>query len=101
MCGKLLSLDLAEKKVPVVMLHPGFMRTEMTKNVGFDKFWDEGGAITPDVAAESVIRFVKDKVDMGISGQYWAPRGAADIGTAEVALGKKKNELPTPLQLPW
>lgn len=22
---------------------PGFMRTEMTKGVGFDKFWDDGG----------------------------------------------------------
>lgn len=101
MCGKLLSMDLAEAKVPVVMVHPGFMRTEMTKAVGFDKFWDEGGAVTPDVAAESVVAFVRDKVDMSISGQFWAPRGPKDIGTVEVALGKKKDELPTPVQLPW
>lgn len=43
MIGKLLSLDLREKKVAVGIVHPGFMRTEMTKSVGFDKFWEDGG----------------------------------------------------------
>lgn len=43
MVGKLLSLDLKEKGVVVSVVHPGFMRTEMTKGVGFDKFWDDGG----------------------------------------------------------
>lgn len=40
MAGKLLSFDLKESGVAVGMVHPGFMRTEMTKGVGFDKFWD-------------------------------------------------------------
>lgn len=43
MCAKLLSLDLKERGVSVATVHPGFMRTEMTKGVGFDKFWDAGG----------------------------------------------------------
>ena len=43
MVGKLLSMDVSEKKVAVGMVHPGFMRTDMTKNVGFDKFYDQGG----------------------------------------------------------
>lgn len=43
MVGKLLSLDLKEHGVAVGILHPGFMRTEMTKSVGFDQFWDDGG----------------------------------------------------------
>lgn len=43
MVGKLLSLDLKEKGVAVGMVHPGFMRTEMTKSVGFDEFWEVGG----------------------------------------------------------
>lgn len=43
MVGKLLSLDLKEKGIAVGMIHPGFMRTEMTKGVGFDKYWDVGG----------------------------------------------------------
>lgn len=45
MVGKLLSLDLKSMGVAVGMVHPGFMRTEMTRGVGFDKFWDEGGGM--------------------------------------------------------
>src|SRR5689334_8862394 len=43
MVGKLLSLDLKDKGIIVNMVHPGFMRSEMTKGVGFDKYWDSGG----------------------------------------------------------
>jgi NAD(P)-dependent dehydrogenase (short-subunit alcohol dehydrogenase family) len=48
MVGKLLSFDLRDKGVAVGMVHPGFIRTEMTKSVGFDKYWDKaGGAFSP------------------------------------------------------
>jgi len=97
MVGKLLSLDLKDKGIAVGIVHPGFMRTEMTKGVGFDQFWDDGGAVTPDEAATSLIDFV-EKFDLKMTGEYWAPRGPRDIGTAEAVLGKG---LPTPLQLPW
>lgn len=43
MVGKLLSLDLKEKGIAVGLVHPGFMRTDMTKGVGYDKYWDAGG----------------------------------------------------------
>ncbi len=43
MVGKLLSLDLKASGVVISVVHPGFMRTEMTKGVGFDKYWDDGG----------------------------------------------------------
>jgi len=97
MVGKLLALDLKESGVVVSVVHPGFMRTEMTKGVGFDKFWDAGGAVTPDEAAKSLIEWA-EKLDISKTGQYWAPRGPNDIGTAEVTIGK---DLPTPLQLPY
>ncbi|KAK4998637.1 hypothetical protein LTR66_002174 [Elasticomyces elasticus] len=99
MVGKLLSLDLKEHGVAVAIVHPGFMRTEMTKGVGFDKYWDAGGAVKPDEAAQSLIKFIND-FDISRTGEYWAPRGPADIGTAEAVLGPK-DKLPTPLQLPW
>jgi len=99
MVGKLLSLDLKDKGIAVGMVHPGFMRTEMTAGVGFDKYWDDGGAVTPDVAAGSLIEWIKG-FDIEKTGTYWAPRGAADIGTAEPVLGPKEK-LSTPLQLPW
>jgi NAD(P)-dependent dehydrogenase (short-subunit alcohol dehydrogenase family) len=74
MVGKLLSLDLKEHGVIVHIVHPGFMRTEMTKGVGFDKYWDVGGAVTPDEAAKSLVEWI-EKVDMSKTGEYWAPRG--------------------------
>ncbi|KAJ7451383.1 oxidoreductase [Mycena latifolia] len=97
MVGKLLSLDLAPRGIAVALVHPGFMRTEMTKNVGYDQYWDAGGAVTPEEAAASLIPFV-DAFTMEMTGQYWAPRGARDIGTASAVMGP---DLPTPLQLPW
>ncbi|MCJ1465951.1 hypothetical protein MMC07_004570 [Pseudocyphellaria aurata] len=115
MVGKLLSLDLKDQGIAVGIVHPGFMRTEMTKGVGFDKFWDDGGgkhelsdrgrllgspsmiAVTPDEAAESLIEFIST-FDIQKTGEYWAPRGPRDIGTAGPVLG---DDLPTPLQLPW
>ena len=69
MVGKLLSLDLKDAGVAVGMLHPGFMRTEMTRSVGFDKFWEDGGAVTPDVAAGKILEWV-DGFDIGKSGTF-------------------------------
>jgi NAD(P)-dependent dehydrogenase (short-subunit alcohol dehydrogenase family) len=43
MVGKLLSLDLKDKGIIVSIIHPGFMRTDMTRGVGFAKYWDDGG----------------------------------------------------------
>lgn len=99
MVGKLLSMDLKERGIVVSLVHPGFMRTDMTKGVGYDKYWDEGGAVTPDVAAKSLAEWTEN-LDMSKTGQLWAPRGAKDIGTAEETMGPK-GKLPTPLQLPW
>jgi len=91
------------------------MRIEMTKNVGYDEFWDSGGqlafsslspllvvlqilaAVTPEKATSSLIPLV-DSFSMEKTGQYWAPRGTRDVGTAEAIMGKN---LPAPLQLPW
>ncbi|KAK8917276.1 putative oxidoreductase [Metarhizium anisopliae] len=120
MVGKLLSLDLKEKGVIISIVHPGFMRTDMTKGVGYDKYWDAGGAVTSDEAASTLIQWT-DHVDISKTGEYWAPRGpgqctafstllrgmfspadmralSGDIGTAEETMGKN---LETPLHLPW
>lgn len=48
----------------------------MTKSVGFDKFWDDGGAVTPDQAAKSLVQFI-DTFDLSKTGEFWAPRGPA------------------------
>lgn len=99
MTGKVLSLDLKDAGVVVSIVHPGFMRTEMTKGVGFDKYWDAGGgksrvsggllfsdiigtnadnpAVTPDEAAESLVGWT-GKLDISKTGEYWAPRGPGE-----------------------
>lgn len=74
MVGRLLSFDLKDAGVAVGMVHPAFMRTDMTRGVGFDQFWDAGGAVTPDESARSLAEWV-EKFDMSKSGTYWAPRG--------------------------
>ncbi|KAF7512065.1 hypothetical protein GJ744_002778 [Endocarpon pusillum] len=100
MLGKLLSLDLAPKKIAVGIVHPSFMRTEMTKGVGFDKFWDDGGALPPDEAAEILAKWVDGTFGMQLTGQYWAPRGTRDIGTWDAVMGEKTGR-EGPVQLPW
>lgn len=47
MVGKLLALDLKDRDIAVAMVHPGFMKTEMTRSVGFDQYWDQGGGWSP------------------------------------------------------
>jgi hypothetical protein len=92
MVGKLLSLDLKEHGVVVSIVHPGFMRTEMTKGVGFDKFWEEGGAVSPEEAAETLVEWVRG-LGMEKSGEYWAPRGPSEysvscVGEIVLTLGR-------------
>lgn len=76
MAGKLLAVDasLRKKEVTVVNLHPGFMRTEMTANIGYDKYWEAGGAVEPAVAANSLLDFT-EALKPEMNGQFWAPRG--------------------------
>ncbi|KAG6856494.1 hypothetical protein H0H87_003873 [Tephrocybe sp. NHM501043] len=97
MVGKLLANDFYDKGITVAMIHPGFMKTDMTKGVGFDEFYESGGAVEPDVAARSTVDFIS-ALTHERTGTFWAPRGPRDIGEAERVLGKN---LPTPLQLPW
>ncbi|KAG5975788.1 hypothetical protein E4U58_007328 [Claviceps cyperi] len=69
----------------------------MTRGVGYDEYWVEGGTVTPDEAARSVVDWVKG-LDMNSTGEFWSPRGPGDIGIAEATMG---HNSPTPLQLPW
>lgn len=53
---------------------PGFMKTDMTKGVGFDEFYESGGAVEPEEAAKSLLEFAAT-VTKEHNGQFWAPRG--------------------------
>ena len=98
MVGVQLAHCLKEKKVAVGIVHPSFMRTDLTKGVGFDKFWDDGGALHPHEAAEILAKWTDHEFDMSKTGQYWAPRGTRDIGDWSDVMGE---EIKGPAQLPW
>lgn len=63
--GKSLSVDLKPKGISIALLHPGYVKTEMT---GFN------GDITPKEAARGLIN-VLDKVNLDCSGQFWHSNG--------------------------
>ncbi|KAK7900599.1 hypothetical protein LTR67_002882 [Exophiala xenobiotica] len=100
MVAKQLSFDLKDRGIAVVSVHPSFMRTEMTKGVGFDKFWDAGGALDPKDAARILGDWIEKKCSLEITGSYWAPRGTSDIGNWDVVMGKETAK-EGPVQLPW
>lgn len=54
MMGKLFALDVKPRGIAIVCLHPGFMKTSMTK-IYADKY-DELGAIGPEEAAPGLVK---------------------------------------------
>ncbi|ORY15847.1 oxidoreductase [Clohesyomyces aquaticus] len=94
MVGKLLSIDLKPKEIPVAIVHTGYLRKENKEG-----FFEHGGVVKPDEAATALREWL-ESFDMSKTGEFWAVRGPADIKTAEVVLGPL-DTLPTPLQLPW
>jgi len=65
--GVLMSEELKKHNIPVVMLHPGFNRTDMTAK--YAHIWDEEGAVEKEVGAKRVLHEVK-LVSMETSGQF-------------------------------
>ena len=63
----LLSQELKNRSIPVVLLHPGFNRTEMTAK--FKEIWDIEGAVDPKVGAKRVLYEIA-RVDMDSSGKF-------------------------------
>ncbi len=99
MVGLQLKYDLEPKGVAIAMIHPSFMRTEMTKGVGFDVAWEENEALTPDEAAKLAADWTDNELDMSKTGQFWAPRGTRDIGSWKDTVGG--DHIKGSVQLPW
>ena len=64
MAGKNLSLDLATRGIPVVLLHPGLVATEMTGRTGID----------PSEAARGIIERMEE-LTMESTGTFWHAEG--------------------------
>jgi NAD(P)-dependent dehydrogenase (short-subunit alcohol dehydrogenase family) len=65
MAGVSLAYDLHDQGVAVAILHPGFVKTEMTGNQG---------NVTPDVAAGQLIERI-DELTLETSGGFWHASG--------------------------
>lgn len=63
--GKSLSIDLMPRKISVAILHPGYVRTDMTDNTG---------NIDTSESVEGLIKCV-DKIDLSATGKFWHYQG--------------------------
>ena len=63
--GKSLAHDLASRGVSVALLHPGYVKTEMTGN---------HGNVEPDAAARGLLERI-DQLTLENSGSFWHANG--------------------------
>jgi len=63
--GMSLARDLAEREIAVALLHPGYVKTDMTGN---------SGHVTPEEAASMLLDRVDD-LDMEHTGVFWHANG--------------------------
>ena len=64
--GKSLAHDLAGRGVSVAILHPGYVKTEMTSN---------HGSVEPDAAAADLLKRI-DELSLATTGTFWHANGS-------------------------
>lgn len=67
--GALLSEELKSKNIPIIMLHPGFSRTEMTAKFG-EAVWDKEGAVHPSEGAKRILHEIGQQWSMQNTGTF-------------------------------
>lgn len=102
MAGRLMAWDLKPKGVSVVMIHPGFLRTEMTADK-YAHLYDELGAVTAAEAAPFILQPVAD-VTLESTGRFVAALGSQGLGLGVWALPMKVEypaDIPPGGELPF
>eukprot|EP00899_Mesostigma_viride_P008545 jgi/Mesvir1/17692/Mv07872-RA.1 len=97
MCGKLMAWDLKPHGVAVVMLHPGFLKTDMTQH--YSHLYEELGAMFAHEAAPVIMNSVA-AANLDNTGRFIAPFGAKGLGLGVWALEDPDNFGPGS-DLPW
>lgn len=83
MAGRMLAIDLKPKGIPLVMVHPGFMKTTMTEH--YSHLYEQFGAVTPAEACPAIVKACEDAT-LEKSGCFIAPHGAASLGLGAAQL---------------
>jgi len=65
MAGKTLSLDLKSQGVSVALIHPGWVKTDMTSNQGLIDVHESAAGILARL----------DQLDLSTSGTFWHQNG--------------------------
>ncbi|KAJ3093030.1 hypothetical protein HK102_012239 [Quaeritorhiza haematococci] len=96
MMGRLLAWDLKPRGISVVMMHPGFMRTEMTAR--YAQYYDALGAVTPAESIDPILRVVSD-LSLETTGRFVAAQGSQGLNPNAKAVLADPSAVPT--ELPW
>jgi NAD(P)-dependent dehydrogenase (short-subunit alcohol dehydrogenase family) len=98
MMGKILAIDIKPLGIALVMIHPGFLKTEMTAH--YAQFYEEFGAVFPEEAVVPILTCV-DRVDISdpVPGKFIAPMGSKGLGLGVHAL--PNSHLDPFGELPW
>lgn len=102
MAGRLMAWDLKPHGVSMVMIHPGFLRTEMTADK-YAHLYDELDAITADEAAPFILQPIAD-VTLQTTGRFVAALGSQGLGLGVWALPMKVEypaDIPPGGELPF
>jgi len=102
MAGRLAAFDLHPHGIRLIMVHPGFLRTDMTVDKYADSY-EELGAVTPGHAAP-FIRNCIERLDLENTGQFVAALGSDSFGYGVYALPiekKYQREFSPGGQIPW
>eukprot|EP00667_Euglena_gracilis_P011004 EG_transcript_11229 len=87
MAGRLMAWDLKPHGVGLVMIHPGFLRTEMTADK-YAHLYDELDAVTADEAAPFILQPIAD-LTLDNTGRFVAALGSQGLGLGVWALPMK------------
>eukprot|EP00186_Timspurckia_oligopyrenoides_P001602 CAMPEP_0182448698 /NCGR_PEP_ID=MMETSP1172-20130603/28895_1 /TAXON_ID=708627 /ORGANISM="Timspurckia oligopyrenoides, Strain CCMP3278" /LENGTH=324 /DNA_ID=CAMNT_0024645653 /DNA_START=52 /DNA_END=1026 /DNA_ORIENTATION=+ len=98
MLGKLLAYDLKPFGISMVMIHPGFLRTDMTADK-YSHLWDELGAVTAATAVPYILQCVAD-LSLESTGRFVAAMGAHGLGLGIYAIEDPSKLVPG-ADLPW
>lgn len=102
MAGKIAAYDLHPHGIPLVMIHPGFLKTNMTADKYADHY-ESLGAVTAEYAAPYVVACL-ESLTLESTGRFVAAMGSKGFGYGVYALPLSfdyPQDIPPGGEIPW